>query len=103
VFFINRVQHPKTVVGTEANFPGGIKRRRLSKRLAIASLFSRLELQLSFDFRANQRVLFDLDRAQLLLGRRIVAYFVRLLACHTPIVEGRRGAVKPSWRGLPSR
>ncbi len=41
---------------------------------------------------------FRLDRTQVLLGRRIVANVVRLLACHTPIVEGRRETVKPSWR-----
>src|SRR5438876_4610317 len=39
----------------------------------------RLVLQLFFDFRANERVVLRLDRMQVLLGRRIVAYLIRPL------------------------
>src|SRR5262249_34184222 len=100
LFVIKRVQHAETVSGPKAEFPGRFKRRGLTQGLAIASLLSGFELlQLLFNLRPNQRVVFCLNGIQVLLDRLVILEVKRLLACHWAIVEDRQGLVKPGLTG----
>src|SRR5258707_350416 len=105
MFFINTLQHAEGVIGPKADFPGGLEWGGLPQRLTIAHFLVWFELQLLFNLRANERVVLREDRAQLLLGCLVVAYLIRLLACHVfqPLIRrsrAQRGGFVPPERLL---
>jgi hypothetical protein len=68
---INVVEDAKAVVWTEANLPAGLESSGLPQGLAISRFDAWVALQLLVYGLADQGVILAVDRAQMLLDRRI--------------------------------
>lgn len=97
-FFVDSIQHAETITGAASDFPSRFKQGGLSQRFTITGGPCWLELQLLFDFVANDRVVFRLNRKEVCLGRFVVDDAIRLPRRHPPIVLRSHRSCQTRWR-----